>query len=106
MSGVELVALLRTGVELNGLSQERVRIVHAALGDHDQVNGAVQNGNPGWYAVYACDHKLQVKDGGACRSKGFLASQEKRPSDGVSQSTKLRSSVTHAAGSTPVLARA
>ena len=48
-------AALRSVLTLNGVSERRSEVVHAALGDRDERGGAIQNGNPGWYAVYSCD---------------------------------------------------
>lgn len=76
---------LRSTLSLNGLDKARARIVHAAMGDRDEAGGAVQNGNPGWYAVYSCD-SVQAhvhRDGNACASKRFFSPKEARDMIGI-----------------------
>jgi hypothetical protein len=71
---------LRTALSINGIRADRTRVIHAAFGDRDEKEGVVQNGNFGWYAVYACDERYAsvIKDGGACKRKQFLAPRSKR----------------------------
>lgn len=71
-------AMLRQTLALNDVLPSSTRLVHSALGDRDDTDGVIQNGNVGWYAVHACDPKHPEVAEAGCRGKKFLGPKSER----------------------------
>ena len=70
--------ILRQVLEYNRVDTKHANVIQAAVGDRDEKEGVVQNGNPGWYAVHTCDPAHAKSAAKPCASKGFLVEKAKR----------------------------